>query len=106
MIGIIREARMNLHNLVHTPMNRVFTRNDSVLETDLTTEMVAIDGNSGTAYRLNESARAIFLRLPAARADLVSTLMQHFGIDATRAAADVDRSLEMLVAAGLVEQAS
>ena len=87
-------------------MSRVFIRNDSVLETDLTTEMVAIDGNSGTAYRLNESARLIWLRLPAAKAELETALMHHFGIDAARAAADVERSLETLVAAGLVEQAS
>lgn len=104
MMATTIEHRMILRNVAHTPVEMIFTRIDSVLETDLTTEMVAIDGNSGTAYRLNESARAIWQRLPAARADLVTMLMQRFEIDSARAAGDVDLALQTLVAAGLVEQ--
>lgn len=91
-------------NKMHKSLTGVFGRNPAIMETDLKTELVAIEGGTGSAFRLNESARAIWLRLPASRDELVQTLIEQFKIKPTLAAADVDKSLQSFLDAGLITQ--
>jgi hypothetical protein len=72
------------------------------MQTDLTEHLVVVHGQSGAAFRLNATARELWLALPATRAQLVELLSGRYGIDTGQAATDVDAALETLRAAGLL----
>ena len=77
---------------------------DDVIVTDLAHELILLDPRKGQMYRLNETARRVWLGLPALRAnDLASVLMSEFEVPPERACADVKALLLELTRAGLVE---
>lgn len=76
---------------------------DGMLCTDLESELVLIEPDSGQTFRLNRAARTLWLALPATRESLATTLRETFDLCETAAAADADRALRDLRAAGLLQ---
>ena len=79
---------------------------DSVLHREVGGEVVILDVERELLHGLQESAvflwRTIVADAPT-RQELVQRLVARYGIEEERAAADVDRFLDELVAAGLIE---
>jgi coenzyme PQQ synthesis protein D (PqqD) len=79
-------------------------RTDAVEWREIEREIIALDRQAATYLAGNSTATLLWraLDVGATRRDLISTLTETFGIDATRAAADVDGFLEELRSRNLV----
>ena len=58
--------------------------------TDLNDELVLLHGTTSQMYSLNEVARRVWQRLPATRAELLSTLLEHYEVGVDTATADLN----------------
>jgi hypothetical protein len=79
----------------------VFEAVPEVLSTDLGNEMVLIEGSTGATFRLNSSARHLWLALPASGQELAQQLIAAYGVAADRAERDTAQTLETLQTRGL-----
>jgi hypothetical protein len=72
------------------------------LSTDLGTETVLLNGETGVAVHLNRTARAVWLTLPAHRRTLVEQLCSDYSVSQAQAAFDVDQTIKSLLEHGLI----
>ena len=86
-------------------MTRLKLRRDGLTWREIDDEVVALDIESATYVSANASGRLLWRALAdgATREELVASLVDEFGIDAERAAADVDAFLADLESRGLLE---
>jgi len=84
-------------------MSPLYCSADGVLCTDLESELVLIEPDSGQTFRLNRAARCVWLALPATRETLVAALRTAFALSQAGAETDVDQALRNLQAAGLLK---
>lgn len=72
------------------------------LSTDLGTETVLLNGETGVAVHLNRTARALWITLPAHRRTLVERLCSDYSVSQAQAARDVDQIIASLLEHGLI----
>lgn len=86
-------------------MSELRLREDGLKWREIEGEMVAVDVRTSTYLSANPSGMALWEPLAAgtSREALVATLVEAFGIDRARAAADVDAFLGELRARDLLE---
>ncbi len=87
-------------------MSTLISANPDAIHTDLGDESVVLLGESGQAFRLNVTARAIWLRLPATRDALCTALLETFEADAAQVRRDLDTVLATLLGQGLVHESA
>lgn len=81
----------------------MYTRNPSVIETDLEHELILLDPGSGEMFSLNDTGRRVWRSLPAESVELVAAhLVASMEVDQETAERDVRTLLDALVAARLV----
>ena len=81
----------------------MYTRNPSVIETDLEHELILLDPGSGEMFSLNDTGRRVWRALPAESAELVAAhLVATLEVDQETAERDVRSLLDALLAARLV----
>ena len=83
-------------------MTALIARHPLALQSDLDTELVLVSGTDGSAWRLNETGRFLWLELPATREDLVDRLTRRYDVNRDQAGQDIDATLTMLDGAGLL----
>ncbi len=84
----------------------MYTRNPSVIETDLEHELILLDPGSGEMFSLNDTGRRVWRALPAdSTTALARELEAALEVDLETAERDVDALLAHLSAAGLVTSA-
>ena len=82
----------------------IYKRSPDVIATDLGDELILLDPRRGEMFGLNESGRRVWLGLEQSLDDVASAIAAEFGIELTRARADVASLLAALAEAGLVER--
>lgn len=75
-----------------------------ILMTDLGDELVLVDAQSGHSYRVNATARQLWLSLPSTAEAAARLLVRAFEIDGPSALEDAGRWLDELEALGLVQR--
>lgn len=81
----------------------VYQRSDQAMTSDLGTDLVLVSGATGKAYRFNQTARSVFLRLPATAQELTDEVLSQFDVARDEASTDVDSILQEMIEAGFVE---
>ena len=86
------------------PGSRV-QRSGSILFSKLDDELLAIDGQAGNCYSLNESAGSAWelLREPITVAAVCAQLRREYSVDPATCEGDILELLQNLLAAGLIE---
>jgi len=81
-------------------------RTDGLNWREIESEVIAVDSNTATYLSANDSGKLLWGRLAdgATRDELVSCLVEAYGIDSERAGADVDRFVADLAARGLLAE--
>jgi hypothetical protein len=85
-------------------MTRLTLRTDELHWREVDDEIVALEGRDSTYLAANSSGGLLWRMLArgATRDELAAALVEAYGVDAAPAAADVDRFVEQLRAAGLL----
>lgn len=83
-------------------MTAPIARHPLAIHSDLDTELVLVSGTDGSAWRLNETGRFLWLELPATREDLVERLTGRYEVNRDQARQDIDATLTTLDGAGLL----
>lgn len=85
-------------------MSELRLRDDALSWREVDGELVAVDVRTSTYLAANKTGLLLWRALAdgASRAQLASLLVDRFGVEDTRAAADVDRFLDSLRARGLL----
>ncbi len=89
------------------PQNSLTTYQASTkyLYSEIDSEAVILDINSGTYYGLNDVSNRVWqwLQTPCSQKDLVESLLEEYDVSLEKASADLDRLLQKMVSTGLVE---
>lgn len=85
------------------PATTLYTKNPSVIETDLEHELILLDPGSGEMFSLNDTGRRVWRALPSESVEsLAGQLVAAMEVDRETAERDVRSLLDALLAARLV----
>lgn len=80
-------------------------RRIELMEAELDDEIVGLDVEQGTCFGFNATATTVWkaLERPAARSELLETLLREYDVEPAACAAELDALLADLTARGMIE---